>query len=398
MIEPENILTISALNQLIKKDLEYNFSNIVVEGEISNFVAHSSGHKYFSLKDSATQISAVMWKGQRLDFKPDDGQKVIAFGSISVYPPRGSYQIQVNKMIPQGVGNLFIEFEKLKEKLKNQGYFNPDIKKLIPQIPKKIGVSTSPTGAAIRDVISTITRRFSAVEILIRPTIVQGSDSSSDIAKAIKELDSQNCDVLIIGRGGGSIEDLWAYNTELVAEAIYNAKTPIISAVGHETDFTIADFVADVRAATPTAAAEIATPILLSDINNFLIQSENKFKSIVNKEFETISNKLKLLSTNKVLILLKNKVNLIQQQLDYNEDNLNNKIHNKFKDLMNKLINYELNLKASDPNIPLKRGYARIERGNKIISKNDKLLKNDRIKIIRYNQENEAIIIDENQK
>ena len=129
MIEPENILTISALNQLIKKDLEYNFSNIVVEGEISNFVAHSSGHKYFSLKDSATQISAVMWKGQRLDFKPDDGQKVIAFGSISVYPPRGSYQIQVNKMIPQGVGNLFIEFEKLKEKLKNQGYFNPDIKK-----------------------------------------------------------------------------------------------------------------------------------------------------------------------------------------------------------------------------------------------------------------------------
>lgn len=395
MIEPENILSISALNQLIKKDLEFNFSNIVVEGEISNFVAHSSGHKYFSLKDNSSQISAVMWKGQRLDFKPDDGQKVIAFGSISVYTPRGSYQIVVNKLIPQGIGNLFIEFEKLKEKLQNQGYFNENIKKRIPQIPKKIGVSTSPTGAAIKDIISTITRRFPAVEILVRPTIVQGTEAAQDITNAIKELDSQNCDVLIIGRGGGSIEDLWSYNTEIVADAIYEAKTPIISAVGHETDFTIADFVADVRAATPTAASELATPILLSDIKIFLSQTESKLLLTLNKKFEEISNKLKLFSTNKILILLKNKINLIQQQLDYSEEIIQNRTNHKLKDLRNKLNNFELNLKALDPSIPLKRGYARIERDNKTINPLDKLQTNDRIKIIRLNQETEAIIINE---
>ena len=394
MIDSENILTISELNLLIKKDLEYNFSSIVVEGEISNYKAHSSGHKYFSLKDNDSQISAVMWKGQKLDFHPEDGQKVIAFGSINVYPPRGSYQIQINKMIQQGIGNLFIEFEKLKEKLSLKGYFDQERKKAIPQIPKRIGVSTSPTGAAVRDIISTIKRRFPAVEIYIRPTTVQGVEASQDIVNAIIELESLNCDVLIVGRGGGSIEDLWAYNTEIVADAIFNSHTPIISAVGHETDFTIADFVADIRAATPTAAAEIASPILLTDLINFLDQSEYNFKSIVDKSILSYIDKIRLFSTNKVQVLVKNKLNYFQQQLDFTEDTLNNAIQNKLNYLNNKITNLELVLKAADPNLPLKRGFAMLEQNDKKLNINDKLNFNDEVKIIRLNQENKAKIIE----
>lgn len=398
MIESENILSVSELNNLIKKDLEYNFPDIIVEGEISNFTSHSSGHKYFSLKDSNSQISAVMWKGQRLDFQPENGQNVIAFGNLSVYPPRGSYQIQVSKLVSKGIGNLFIELEKLKEKLKAKNYFSLERKRKITSFPSKIGISTSPTGAAIRDIISTIRRRYPATELYIRPTIVQGDKSSVDIVDAINELNNQNCDVIIVGRGGGSFEDLWSYNSEIVADAIYNSETPIISAVGHESDFTIADLVADIRAATPTAAAEIATPILFSDIENYVLEAESNFSNILREEIEERKEKIKIFSTNKSLLLLKNKLNMLYQQLDYNESSINDSIKNKFKDIQNRILNFEVKINTFNPDIPLKRGYTLIEKGKNKINSKDKLNPNDKIRIIRYNQSNDAIILDENQK
>lgn len=398
MIDFEKILSVSELNNLIKRDLESNFNNIVLEGEISNFVSHTSGHKYFSLKDSTSQISAVMWKGQKLDFNPANGQNVIAIGSISVYPPRGNYQIQVSSLIPKGLGDLFIELEKLKEKLKDKNYFSIERKRKIPPFPERIGISTSPTGAAIRDIISTIERRYPIAEIIVRPTIVQGDDSADDIVKAIKELNNFDCDVLIVGRGGGSIEDLWSYNSEKVADAIFNSKTPVISAVGHETDFTISDLVADVRAATPTAAAEISTPILLNDIYNFIYESKLKFDNKISKKINQLNDKIKLFSTQKSKLLLNNKLNLYYQQIDYNELNLHQKIKTKISEFKSKIENNEIKIKSLDPSLPLRKGYAFIELNKKKIGSNDQLKVNDKVKIIRLNQISQAIILDDNQK
>ena len=241
--------------------LETDFSDVVVEGEITGFKAHSSGHRYFSMKDEGASLSCTMWKSRRLLFTPQDGMKVIARGTISVYPPRGSYQLDVRDLQPLGEGELQLAFERLKRRLADEGLFDPAHKRPLPAHPIRIGVVTSKTGAALHDIIATIRRRNPAIEILFRPARVQGEGAAVDIADAIEELNAYgNIDVLIVGRGGGSIEDLWAFNEEQVARAIYNSSIPIVSAVGHEIDFTIADFVADARAATPTAAAEMLAP------------------------------------------------------------------------------------------------------------------------------------------
>jgi exodeoxyribonuclease VII large subunit len=258
-------LTIQALTKYIKRkfDKDPHLSGIYVKGEISNFKRHSSGHMYFTLKDERARILAVMFSSANasMKFTPENGMNVLVRGDISVYEAGGQYQIYVKEMQPDGIGDLFLAFQQLKEKLEKQGLFSEARKKPLPKFPRKIGVITSPTGAAVRDIITTIERRYPIGEVLIYPALVQGERASQSVADCIKKANqNKEIDVLIVGRGGGSIEELWAFNEERVALAISNSSVPVISAVGHETDFTIADFVADMRAPTPTAAAELAVP------------------------------------------------------------------------------------------------------------------------------------------
>jgi exodeoxyribonuclease VII large subunit len=254
------VWTVSQLTSRIKEILEKSFPAIWIEAEISNFRRPSSGHMYFTLKDESCQIKAVMFRSlnRLLRFEPEDGLAVLAFGTLSLYERRGEYQINVEYLEPKGVGALQLAYEQLKGRLVREGLFDPARKRRIPLLPRKIGVITSPTGAAIRDILQVLQRRFANLEVILYPVQVQGETAAGEIARAIQEMnDWKGIEVLIIGRGGGSIEDLWAFNEEIVARAIFASKIPIISAVGHETDFTIADFVADVRAPTPSAAAEM---------------------------------------------------------------------------------------------------------------------------------------------
>jgi len=260
-------LTVYALTKYIKRkfDADPHLHQVLVKGEISNFKQHSSGHMYFTLKDDKARILAVMFarQNQQIKFRPENGMKVLIKGSITVYESSGQYQMYVQEMQPDGIGDLYLAYEQLKKQLEQEGLFSDDHKKIIPKYPKTIGVITSPTGAAIRDVLTTIKRRFPIVKVIILPALVQGETAAPSIVRAINmanEMTDPNLDVLIVGRGGGSIEELWAFNEEIVARAIYQSRIPIISAVGHETDFTIADFVADLRAPTPTGAAELAVP------------------------------------------------------------------------------------------------------------------------------------------
>ena len=259
------IATVSQLNAYMKRLVEGQnaLGDIWIKGEISNFKEHYSGHLYITLKDDGGVLKAVMFKSaaQGLAFKPEDGMRVLARGRIGVYEQSGTYQLYINEMTPDGVGELYIAYEKLKKRLAEEGLFDEKAKKPIPKYPEKVGVVTATTGAAVRDIINVITRRFPYCEIIIYPSLVQGAGAKENIVEAIEYFNKHDlCDTLIVGRGGGSIEDLWAFNEEEVARAIYASKIPIISAVGHETDFTIADFVADLRAPTPSAAAEIAVP------------------------------------------------------------------------------------------------------------------------------------------
>ena len=254
------ILTISALNQLIRLHLEEVFPDVWVEGEISNLRIPSSGHAYLTLKDTSSQLRAVIFRhsGRLLKFAPQDGMHVLCRGQVSVYGPRGEYQLLVSYMEPRGVGALQLAFEQLKERLKKEGLFDPARKRPLPPLPKRIGVVTSPTGAAIMDILKVLRRRFSNVQVILNPVSVQGEGAARSIATAIEEFNNmKGIDVLIVGRGGGSLEDLWAFNEEIVARAIYTSRIPVISAVGHEVDYTISDFVSDLRAPTPSAAAEM---------------------------------------------------------------------------------------------------------------------------------------------
>lgn len=256
------VFSVTELTSAIKSLLEPNFRSISLQGEISNFKLQTSGHLYFSLKDAGAQISAVLFKANatNLNRMPKDGDQVIAKGEISLYMPRGQYQMVIRELQFLGQGELLLKLQKLKEELLARGWFDKEKKKPLPKFPKKIGIITSPTGAVIQDILHVLTRRFSGFHVILNPVKVQGPGAAEEIAKAIQDFNTHNLvDVLIVGRGGGSIEDLWAFNEEIVAKAIYESKIPIVSAVGHETDFTIADFVADIRAPTPSAAAEMVT-------------------------------------------------------------------------------------------------------------------------------------------
>lgn len=259
MSDERTIYSVSEITRQIKFSLENRFPKVWIQGEISNFKQHTSGHLYFTLKDENAQISATMWRSraQELLFAPEDGMKVIARGRITVYPPRGSYQIEVDQLQPVGVGELQLAFERLKQKLGAEGLFDARHKKPLPEYPETIGIVTSETGAAIQDIRSVLERRMPSVSAILYPVRVQGPGAAREIAEAIRDLNRYGgVDVMIVGRGGGSLEDLWPFNEEIVARAIFESSIPVISAVGHEIDFSIADFVADFRAATPSAAAE----------------------------------------------------------------------------------------------------------------------------------------------
>ena len=271
-------ISITEINRIIKNTIELNpvLKSVYIKGEISNLKFHGRGHLYFSLKDENSKINAVMfnYKNSGIDFVPKDGDSVLVHGRISVYEASGSYQIYVDSLELDGLGNLYVLFEKLKKKLGEEGLFNPEHKQRIKRVPRKIGVITAPTGAAVRDIISTINNRFPMTEIYLFPTLVQGESAAANIVSMIELANTfDDIDTIILGRGGGSIEDLWAFNEECVARAIYESRIPIISAVGHEIDFTIADFVADMRAPTPTGAAEMAVPNMV-DLVNYIRQLE----------------------------------------------------------------------------------------------------------------------------
>lgn len=274
------VATVSQINNYVKKILDHNIilNNVWIKGEISNFKHHYSGHLYITLKDEGAVLKAVMFRGsaQSLAFEPNDGMKVLARGRISVYEAGGSYQLYIEEMIPDGVGELYIAYEQLKKQLESEGLFSPEHKKPIPPFPDRVGVVTASTGAAVRDIINVITRRYPMAEIVLYPAQVQGSGAAESVVKAIEYFNATDgADTLIVGRGGGSIEDLWAFNEEITARAIYASKIPVISAVGHETDFTIADFVADLRAPTPSAAAEIAVPSAI-ELRNRIDTDKNR--------------------------------------------------------------------------------------------------------------------------
>ena len=372
-----DVLSVTDINLYIKNvvDTDVYLRNVIVKGEISNLKFHTRGHLYFSLKDENSKINAVMfnYKSLGLNFIPKDGMNVEVRGKVSVFPQGGSYQITVTSMKEDGVGNLYILFEELKKKLASEGLFDVSHKKKLPRIPKKIG------GAAVKDIISTINRRFPLCEIILFPTLVQGVGAKENIVKMIIEANMSDVDVIILGRGGGSIEDLWAFNEEIVARAVYNSDKPIVSAVGHEIDYTICDFVADLRAPTPTGAAELVVPSKL-EILKYLGDYQARIKSVINSKLTNYTNVLKKLESNYILKnplsmyeveeqkldnTLERLTSLMKYKLDKEVTYLNNlcknispNIFNKLEKEKTKLETIEAKLNLLNPENILKKGYS----------------------------------------
>jgi exodeoxyribonuclease VII large subunit len=427
-MEPKYLSVTDITNYIkLKLDSDVFLQRVYVRGEISNFKDHSRGHYYFSLKDEKSKISAVMFSyyNQKLKFTPTDGMKVLVVGRISVYETTGTYQIYVEDMIEDGLGNLYVAFNELKKKLEQEGLFASVHKKPIPKYPKRIGIITSPTGAAIRDILSTIERRYPVCETILFPAIVQGSEAKDSIAKAIRTADQFDLDVLIVGRGGGSLEDLWAFNEEIVARAIFSAKTPIISAVGHETDFTISDFVADLRAPTPTGAAEIAVPNivdviseikqlktrLINSLNNKINNYKDYLNNLISRRIFKDPMQMYLVKEQKLDQLLSRLIMASKNKLDSYKIYFNNLISRrifqdptiiylskkeklnqliprlknagkiKLKNVENEYIKYIEKLSALNPLNIIKRGYAAVTSNEEMIASVKALKINDLLNI-----------------
>ncbi len=387
-----HIWSVSELTNKISLLLYESFGYVYVRGEVSNYKLHSSGHRYFTLKDQSSQIPCVLWRSKVLQNELSDGMEIVVGGRITVYPPRGQYQIECEEIFHIGLGDLYLKFEALKKKLASEGLFNEEFKKPIPQFPLKIGIATSPTGAVIQDMITTIRRRNPLCTIYFRETIVQGEEAKQDIVNAIEELNALQLDVIIIGRGGGSLEDLWAFNEEEVARAIFSSKIPIISAVGHETDFTISDFVADRRAPTPTAAAELVTPITIENLN----QKLDNYWSILEKYVLTRLNYLKEVIENirnsYSFRKIKDLIHLSIKETDELEEKLLSNIKRQISSKNDKLENLSKQLTVLEPMAPLKKGFAFLSHNGRIINNFESLNKFKKIKIIRLNEEVDAKI------
>lgn len=422
-------LSVSALTKYIKYkfDQDPHLQSVLIKGELSNFKKHSSGHLYFNVKDKESVISGMMFKGNasKLGFEPKEGDEVLIEARVSVYERRGNYQIYVNKMQLDGIGNLYQKLELLKKKLKKKGYFDQSNKKLIPKYPKKIAVLTASTGAAIRDIHSTINNRYPLVEQIQISTLVQGTQARQDIIEKIQYADSLDVDTIIVGRGGGSIEDLWNFNEEDVVKTIFNCQTPIISAVGHETDFTLSDFVADVRAATPTQAAVIATPDqyeLLQQIKQYEytlsryikqyiehqkkqlnhISSYYKFKQpsllydqqiqkrdelerqlnhLLNTKVEKSKHHLKLLQQSFNFKNLNQQITQEKQSIYQLHSRLSKIMSNNITNLKTVLKNKLESLNNLSPTNTMLRGYAIVNKDNEVVTSTHKLNENDQISL-----------------
>ena len=374
-------ITVSQLNGYIKEKFENdeNLENILVKGEISNFKNHYTGHMYFTLKDENSLIKCVMFKSyaQKLGFMPKDGMKVFVLGTVSVYERDGVYQIYVKAMQEDGVGILYKKYEELKAKLEEEGYFSAEHKKKIPQMPKVIGVLTSKTGAVIRDIINVSTRRNPNVYIRLYPVPVQGEGAAEKIADGIKFMNENNlADVLILARGGGSLEDLWPFNEEVVAHAIYDSKIPIISAVGHETDFSISDFVADLRAPTPSAAAELAVPDIY-EVKQKINTYQNRLRTTLIKKVEIMKLRYEKVISSRIFKEPLRDINDKYLKIDNIVKNIENIIKLKEKQEKTKYIEIVSKLDALSPLKTLTRGYSIVENDNKKIIKSAKDLKKD---------------------
>ncbi len=362
--------TVSELTRRIKQMLETGFASVVVVGEISNLKHHTSGHVYFTLKDETSQLSAVLWRSrvQNLPLMPRDGMKVIVTGRITVYEVRGTYQIDVASIKPLGAGELQMAFERLKEKLSGEGLFDGSRKKPLPQYPERIGIVTSKTGAVLHDMMHVFGRRFPALTILLVPVRVQGAGAAEEIAQAVRDLNAfGNVDVVIVARGGGSLEDLWAFNEEVVARAIAASRIPVVSAVGHEVDFTIADFVADLRAPTPSAAAEIVVKdraAILEILRDFAYTMHESLASRLKQHREHIGYLLKSHAFNRPIDLLHSH----SQHVDELTRSMVAFTSHRYALSASQLRGIGQRLAALDPTLTLKRGYAVIRKNGKIIS------------------------------
>lgn len=416
----DKYLSVTALTRYIKYkiDNDIHLQEVYLRGEISNFKAHTRGHYYFTIKDETSRISAIMFSfnASKLKFLPEDGMKILVKGKISVFESTGNYQIYVEEMMEDGIGNLHIAFEQLKKKLEDEGLFDQKHKKPIPKIPMKVGIITASTGAAVKDILSTIKRRFPICKTILFPCLVQGELAKDDIVKKLDIADNYGLDVIILGRGGGSIEDLWPFNEEIVARKVFSCKTPIISGVGHQIDFTICDFVADVRAETPTGAAERAVPKLsdlLLEINNFEIRCTNNIKRILD------NNKLRLKKL-KESYVLKNPLGMYEikeQKLDNVIDKLNTIINTIIYTNKSKLEIIEGSIIFKDPTVlysdklkktnhliekleilnplnALKRGYSIAKKDDKCINSIKGLKKDDNINIIIKDGEVKAKVME----
>ncbi|AFY74771.1 Exodeoxyribonuclease VII large subunit [Synechococcus sp. PCC 7502] len=387
-------ISVTALTQKITKLLRESIGEVRVLGEISGYKAASSGHRYFTLKDDESQIDCVLWGSKQISFMPSDGMRVIVTGKLTVYATRGKYQIDCQSLIPAGQGELYLAFERLKQDLADGGFF--DRKRPIPALPLHIGIVTSPTGAAIQDMLSTLNRRSPHCQIYLCPASVQGEYAAQEIANAITRLNQVlagfNNAVLIVGRGGGSLEDLWAFNTLPVAEAIYNSEIPIISAVGHETDFTIADFVADVRVATPTAAAELVTQSDRNTLLGYIQAVEQELTENIQAVLESKKQKIDRLINSYGFQKLGDRLKNYSQRVDEAENALTKLINRNLKTARTKLDALEAHGKSLYPLSPLGRGFALLQDGNHIISASESLSEFDQIAIVRNSEVAHATI------
>ncbi len=386
MITPTpTVYSVNELNSYVKRilDNDENLKHIFVTGEISNYKAHYSGHLYMTIKDESASVKAVMFAGNasRLRFRPENGMKVLIFGTVSLFPRDGSYQLYISDMQPDGMGALSVAFEQLKKKLAAEGLFSDSYKKPIPKFPTRIGVITSETGAAVQDIFNVLSRRFPSAEVVLRPTQVQGDGAAQDIAKAIYVFNEYNAaDVLIVGRGGGSIEDLWAFNEEIVARAVFASEIPVISAVGHETDYTICDFVADLRAPTPSAAAELAVPDRL-ELKAELISYKQHILNLTKNKLDKERSKLLAIEKSGALRDPVTKLNENRRELLYLSERITNLTVAAVDSNKMKYAALTGKLNALSPLGVISRGYALAERHGKVVTKVKDISLNDEISV-----------------
>lgn len=386
-IQKPRVLSVSQINFYIKSIIENDGSLqfVLVTGEISNLTVHQrSGHIYLSLKDSNSVISAVMFAGnaRRLKFRLENGMKVICRGRISVYEPSGRYQLYIEDMQPDGVGALTLAFEQLKKSLAQKGLFDNAHKKPLPKFPKTIGIITSPTGAAVQDITNIIRRRFPSADIVLAPVLVQGESAPEQLVRAVNKFSaSKIADVVIIGRGGGSAEDLWAFNDEQLAYAVYNCETPIISGVGHETDFTVCDFVADVRASTPSAAAELAVPDR-QELMSYYFKQKQYISAMLDRKIKTAQLRLENQQRRMSASSPKLKAEQLEKQLSAKSEKLIRFMNIYISDKENKLIAAKGKLDGLNPLNVLNRGYAIAEKDEKIITSSKQLKNGDDFTVI----------------